>query len=113
MNKSVPLSPNFLAAFEGFIEKVNKMLAADNECRYPGSPVPFVVPDKPGIKVIRLIRYAGEGGSGSSYCFVDKANGDVLKCESWKKPAPIARGNIFNADNGIGAVGPYGANYLR
>jgi hypothetical protein len=48
-----------------------------------------------------------------SHVFVDRTNGDVLKCESWKKPAKHARGNIFAADNGLSKMGPYGAEYLR
>lgn len=48
----------------------------------------------------------------SVYCFVDMLNGDILKAESWRKPAKHARGNIFDADP-IQNMGPYGANYLR
>lgn len=39
--------------------------------------------------------------------------GDILKPDGWKKPAKHARGNLFNADKGIGCVGPYGVQYLK
>ena len=32
------------------------------------------------------------------WAFVDKTNGDILKPESWKKPAKHARGNIYEKD---------------
>ena len=48
----------------------------------------------------------------SVYCFVNKQNGDILKAASWAAPAKHARGNIFDEDTGLAAVGPYGANYL-
>ena len=53
-----------------------------------------------------------EGGSRSAYCFVDRANGDILKTAGWKGPAKGARGNIFAADP-LAGVGRYGAAYLR
>jgi hypothetical protein len=51
--------------------------------------------------------------NGSIYCFIDKINGDVLKAASRLAPAKHARGNIFDADNGLKFMGPYGAAYLR
>jgi hypothetical protein len=50
---------------------------------------------------------------GSVHAFVDKNTGDVLMPASWSKPAKHARGNIFEADNGLGRMGPYGPAYLR
>lgn len=47
------------------------------------------------------------------YCFVDLTNGDVLKAESYKKPAMHARSNIFAEDFGLSGVNEYGANYLK
>ncbi len=49
----------------------------------------------------------------SAFCFVDKTNGNVLKPASWKSPAKHARGNIFDDNNGLGLMGPYGPAYLR
>ena len=68
---------------------------------------------EPGRKYARIVTQTeGDDYSRSVYCFVDMTNGNILKSESWKKPAKHARGNIFDADP-IRAVGPYGANYLR
>jgi len=49
----------------------------------------------------------------SGHCFIDRANGDVLMCASWKTPAKGARGNIFDDKNGLGRMGPYGTAYNR
>lgn len=49
----------------------------------------------------------------SAWAFIDRNNGDVLKADSWKKPAKHARGNIFDADNGLKYVTEYGPNYLK
>lgn len=60
---------------------------------------------------------------GSAHSFIDKLGGkiegapssigDVLKPDGWKKPARHARGNIFDAKNGLGSMGPYGPAYLK
>lgn len=64
-----------------------------------------------GRKYIKIVR--GSFGSSSVHCFVNKENGDVLKSASWNAPAKIARGNIFNEDNGLNCMGQFGAAYLR
>lgn len=61
--------------------------------------------------------------TGSAHAFIDMNGGmiekvphkigDVLKPSSWKKPAIHARGNIFDAKNGLGSMGEYGPAYLR
>jgi len=58
-------------------------------------------------------RYLRVVFNGSVHCFVDKTNGAVLKAAGWKAPAKHARGNIFDANNGLGSMGPYGPAYLR
>ena len=40
----------------------------------------------------------GNKPSSRVWAFVDKTNGDILKPESWKKPAKHARGNIYEED---------------
>lgn len=67
---------------------------------------------KGGRRYAKIVR-ADRSGSCGVYCFVDKTNGNVLKAASWSAPAKHARGNIFNNDNGLGAMSPYGAAYLR
>lgn len=72
------------------------------------------------IRVIRTERGQGK----SSHCFVavdDGSNrkmgawraGDVFKCDGWKGPARVARGNIFDEANGLARMSQYGAGYNR
>ena len=91
----------FAAFFKGLKTMCDKHLAEN----YPS--IPFKMTGyAPGRRYIKVVR-----GS-SVHCFVDTTNGDVLKAASWKAPAKHARGNIWNDDNGLGAVGVYGAHYL-
>lgn len=61
--------------------------------------------------------------SGSAHAFVALSDnqtvalgaikrGDVMKPASYKAPAKHARGNIFDAKNGLGSMGQYGPAYL-
>jgi len=68
----------------------------------------FVQPLKKYVRVVRQ-----SYGQNSVHCFVDIATGDVLKADSWKRPAKHARGNIFDEHNGLNGVSPYGGKYLR
>jgi hypothetical protein len=61
-----------------------------------------------GEKYIRVTRVDAGGKTGSAHAFIDKATGDVLKPDGYKRPAKGARGNIHTGDFG---VGPHGANY--
>lgn len=47
------------------------------------------------------------------HTFLDKLTGDVLKPASWKAPAKIARGNLFDELNGLRTVNHFGPGYLR
>lgn len=44
----------------------------------------------------------------SAWAFVDVASGDILKAETWHRPAKHASGNIFSANplDGVTAFGP-------
>ena len=52
--------------------------------------------------------------------FIDKTNGDILKPESWRKPAKHARGNIYESpsvdgrknDDSMQFIGPHGPAYM-
>ena len=65
-----------------------------------------------GSRYVKVVRQEN-GIDGSVHCFVDKTNGNVLKAASWKAPAKHPRGNIFDEDNGAGAMSQWGAKYLR
>jgi len=58
-------------------------------------------------------RYAKVIRGTSVHCFIDLANGDVLKPASWKAPAKRGRGNIFDAHNGLAHMSWTGPAYLR
>ena len=71
-------------------------------------------------KYIRVVCATGMGKdpsqytNRSAYCFVDREEGNVWKCASWKGPErKNPRSCIFDADHGASGVTGYGANYLR
>lgn len=68
--------------------------------------------DREEVTVKRGRKYARLFHDTSIYCFVDMTTGDILKAETWKKPAKHPRGNIHN-DNPLECCGPYGVAYLR
>lgn len=65
-----------------------------------------------GKKYIRIAKVETTGSGCSVYCFVERETGDVLKADSWKRPAKGTRGNIFAANNTDG-VTAYGVAYNR
>lgn len=64
-----------------------------------------------GKRYIRIVKITY--GQSSAHAFIDKDTGDVLKPAGWKAPAKHRRGNIFDDQNGLGQMGPYGPAYLR
>ena len=68
---------------------------------------------KPVMKYTQGKKYYKVIRDTSVFCFVNKENGDVLKAASWAAPAKHARGNLFDATNGLGTITPNGAAYLR
>ncbi len=60
-----------------------------------------------GTRYIRIWR------GNSAHAFIDRTTGDVLKPATWKAPAKHARGNIFDNQNGMGSMGPYGPAYIK
>lgn len=64
-----------------------------------------------GPKYARLV-VINYGDQRSAYAFVDLSNGDLLKCDGWKKPAKGKRGNIFAAMPLNGCT-PYGMAYFK
>jgi hypothetical protein len=65
-----------------------------------------------GERYARIIRDEGKGGR-SVVCFIDLANGDILK-GAWKAPvARGVRGNIFTADRGASCMDGTSPKYLR
>lgn len=98
----------FAVALEKFFEGCVKISNEHRAKHYPN-----VNSAKWEIRNGSKRRYALLVRDGSAHAFVDKTNGDVLKPASWKAPAKGARGNIFDADGGLGRMGPYGPAYNR
>jgi hypothetical protein len=99
----------FTEALRAFIGHVEQVTGDHYRATAPSLPLPSFSLEV-GQKNIRVVR-TDYGDNRSVHCFVDMATGDVLKADSWKRPAKGPRGNIRNADNGRGALTPYGTYY--
>jgi hypothetical protein len=96
----------FREALERFFAGVKKISDDYMTDRFPSlTKPPFELQELQ--KRWRIVRETG------AHCFVCKATGDVLKAETWARPAKHARGNIFDEHNGLHKMGPYGPAYLR
>ena len=99
-------APQFKSWIKGVQEKINKHYDA----HFTNLQKPRII-FKEGPKYIKIIE---EGPSQrTSFAFIDKCSGDVLKSATWNAPAKHARGNIFDEWNGLKWVGPYGMAYLK
>jgi hypothetical protein len=66
-----------------------------------------------GSKFVRVVS-SRLGNGRSVWCFVEKATGDILKAEGWKKPSKIKRGyNIFKPETYEGKMDAYGSWLYR
>jgi hypothetical protein len=64
----------------------------------------FGVEFSPGKKYVRIDTISG-GGSRSTFCFVEKENGNIWRAASWKAPARnFVRGNVFDQASYINRV---------
>lgn len=100
-----------------FLNRCQGMLDLYMRNQFPTLPTETLV-FAGGTKYIK-IQKEGVGGSvdrpekrWSAYCFIDVTTGDILKPETWRKPAKHARGNVFADDFGLSCMGPYGPNYM-
>lgn len=109
---------NFEQALNTFLAGAQKKVD-DNLAEYENYPLTKKLSVDPrGKKYKRIVvkEYNAKDGkelshTGSVYCFVNAENGDVLKAAGWKAPAKGARGNIFDANNGLKGVTCHGAVY--
>lgn len=84
-------------AFKQFMEVAQSLVDSDRNKNRPEGFSPSVLSAEFGRKYVRIV--VSEGGTSiSSWAFVDRTNGDILKCESWSRPAKHARGNILRGD---------------
>jgi len=105
------ISKEFDAAFKSWFESCKTMVENDrkNE-QFPDLNKTIYIAG--GRKYAKIVTCYVTGDAESVWAFVDTTNGDVLKPASWRAPAKHARGNIFDKDNGLGSIGPYGPAYL-
>ena len=69
-----------------------------------GSKDKFGIEFEAGSKYVKIVSISG-GGSRSVHCFVEKANGNILRAASWKAPARnFVRGNVFDQASYINRV---------
>jgi len=64
----------------------------------------FGIEFEAGSKYVKVVSISG-GGSRSVHCFVEKANGNILRAASWKSPARnFIRGNVYDQASYINRV---------
>ena len=69
-----------------------------------GSKDKFGIEFEAGSKYVKIVSISG-GGSRSVHCFVEKANGNILRAASWKAPARnFVRGNVYDQASYINRV---------
>lgn len=65
------------------------------------------------LQSVETYAASGHVAKGSTYCFIDRATGDIYKPASYKAPAKGIRGNLFADDNGLTRCNHYGPEYNR
>jgi hypothetical protein len=99
----------FEAKLAEFVPGLEALVGDYYRKAFPGNTLPKFSIER-GVKYIRVVRADPHK---SAYCFLD-FQGNIYKCEGWKKPAKHIRGSIFDEKFSFGkGLGPYGATYLR
>jgi hypothetical protein len=101
------MNQDFDTAFATFLQGVKHRASKDPTVRFETDVGPRY------IRVVRVEPDSYRGERRTMHCFVDRNNGEVLK-GSWKSPRHTqqSRGNIFDANNGLGSMSEYGPAYL-
>ena len=97
-----------LKSWLAMVQDVTNKDYAEN---YPHSNPP-VFETMVGPRYIRIVRREPHNSGRSSYAFINRENGDILKSASWSAPAKHPRGNIFSPDNGKSAMSGRNGRYL-
>ena len=100
--------PSFDGAMGKFKAHAQKQIDDYYAANFPNSKTKPTLHYSDGEKYIRVTKVEPGQKTGSAHSFIDKATGDVLKPDGFKRPAKGARGNIFSGDFG---VNEHGANY--
>jgi hypothetical protein len=107
----------FEDALKAYLEGARKIIEAHyDKMGYdysPGETFEFelVADVKPNTKFVRVVKQ--ERGSRAVYSFIERSTGNVLKADSWKKPAKHPRGNIYSEKHGLETHNWFGPAYLR
>lgn len=101
-----------MTPFEDKLTAFVAALDARNRAHYAKN-LPHSMPTtfRVDIKGKKYVRVVVQGSQDSVYCFVERSTGNILKAAGWERPAPTARGNIFN-DDPLKGMNIYGANYI-
>lgn len=102
----------FETALTAFVAAAQQVIC-DHIAKNHPTLTPDVLTCERGKRYVKVVAQRPGGIGRQVHCFVDMTNGDVLKAESWRKPAKHARGNIFAPDAGAGCMGLYGAAFMR
>lgn len=106
-DKIAPMMTDFIAALDANSSEYFKKHYAESWARgwSPKHSAEF------GKKFVRIVQE--NNGQRSAYCFID-ADGNIYKCDGWKRPAKGVRGSLFDANFSIGkGLSHYGAAYAR
>ena len=88
---------NYETTFASFLKEC-QALVDDHMKQYPWESELSVNKGRRYDKIVQQNTGKNMSGGLGVWAFVDKTNGDILKPESWKKPAKHARGNIYEED---------------
>lgn len=110
MNDTNPIA--FEAALTLFLVKVQGMVDTYFAANFPNSKPPRIEACEGGVKYVRIVQVETVGSGCSAWAFVERATGNVLKPDGFKRPAKHSRGNIYN-ENPLAGMGPHGPGYLR
>tara|TARA_R100001015_G_C4530383_1_gene96968 strand:- start:18 stop:374 length:357 start_codon:yes stop_codon:yes gene_type:complete len=108
----VEMIPDFDDAFNHWLSKCREIVQADGR-----GEMGYDLTYSEGRKYIKVIMTVQPSNPNhnmqrSSWAFIDKTNGDVLKCASWKAPAKHARGNLMDEFDGLQFIQWTGPMYL-
>ena len=81
-----------------FATRLQALLDREYGERYPNIDVPQISIAW-GRRYAKMVRT--DAAQSSVHSFVDMTNGNVLKAETWKKPAKHARGSVLGDDFGM------------
>jgi len=107
----------FNQAVTEWVLACQEIINAHYRTSYPNLTIPTLEVQE-GSRYIRIFRKDGST-SRSAYAFINKGDkdgkgqGDILKPATYKAPAKHARGNLGDANKGLGSMSSYGPAYLR